>query len=161
MKSKGLPEAHAIHPNVTPLIDIVMCLIIFFMIVAKIGVTTGAEQMDLVETKLGKRIESFGNTLTVNVRRPIAAHLMDQPRITALVDRDSRELPLIDPAGQRVLLDVLRRFRQEGGTEFTLIIRPEKELEYRFLEPVLIVARDAGVLKIQFNTKQIERVVER
>ena len=30
--------------NVTPLIDVVMCLIIFFMLVAKIGVDTGADQ---------------------------------------------------------------------------------------------------------------------
>jgi biopolymer transport protein ExbD len=33
-----MPAAHATHPNVTPLIDIVMCLIIFYMLVAKIGV---------------------------------------------------------------------------------------------------------------------------
>ena len=30
--------------NVTPLIDIVMCLIIFFMLVARIGVDTGGDR---------------------------------------------------------------------------------------------------------------------
>ena len=47
MGKHHMPESHAAHPNVTPLIDVVMCLIIFFMLVAKIGVSTGAEKMEL------------------------------------------------------------------------------------------------------------------
>jgi len=41
MRGHKMPAAHATHPNVTPLIDIVMCLIIFYMLVAKIGVNMG------------------------------------------------------------------------------------------------------------------------
>ena len=37
MRRYHIPDSHGNHPNVTPLIDIVMCLIIFFMLVAKIG----------------------------------------------------------------------------------------------------------------------------
>ena len=36
-------ESHASHPNVVPLIDVVMCLIIFFMLVARIGVSSGED----------------------------------------------------------------------------------------------------------------------
>ena len=42
MKRK-IPESHVSHPNVVPLIDIIMCLIIFFMLVAKIGVNNGED----------------------------------------------------------------------------------------------------------------------
>ena len=41
MRRHKMPDAHADHPNVTPLIDVVMCLFIFYMLVAKIGVNTG------------------------------------------------------------------------------------------------------------------------
>src|SRR4051812_13718774 len=70
MKKRHMPESHAAHPNVTPLIDVVMCLIIFFMLVAKIGVTTGAVPMDLPQTVLGKKIEELKGTLTLNVTDP-------------------------------------------------------------------------------------------
>jgi hypothetical protein len=44
MSKRHIPESHAAHPNVTPLIDVVMVLIVFFMLVAKIGVSTGADE---------------------------------------------------------------------------------------------------------------------
>ena len=65
-KKKGMPHAHGSEVNVTPLIDVVMCLIIFFMLVAKIGVNTGAKAMDLPFSYLGKKIDDMGNTLTLN-----------------------------------------------------------------------------------------------
>ena len=66
---RGIQEIKEGNVNVTPLIDIVMCLIIFFMLVAKIGVTTGADSTIVPpETILGDKIEDIGNSLTLNVR---------------------------------------------------------------------------------------------
>src|SRR5271154_6701028 len=107
MKKRHIPEARSAHPNVTPLIDIVMCLIIFFMLVAKIGVTTGAEKMDIPESIKGNPITDMDNTLTLNVR-PGAA---DEPLVTALVqntagEHQQTELKLRDPiSGQNQLLN--------------------------------------------------------
>src|ERR1035438_6568944 len=50
MKKHSMPEVKEGNVNVTPLIDIIMCLIVFFMLVAKIGVTTGAEKIDIPTT---------------------------------------------------------------------------------------------------------------
>src|SRR5207248_3694060 len=98
--------------NVTPLIDVVMVLIVFFMLVAKIGVTTGAEQMDLPETITGNKIESMGNTLTLNVR----AGATSEPMVTALIDVNKVELKVVEPAtGKRQLLDALTYVRQQKG----------------------------------------------
>jgi biopolymer transport protein ExbD len=44
MRQHRMPAIREGGVNVTPLIDIVMCLIIFFMLVAKIGVDTGADR---------------------------------------------------------------------------------------------------------------------
>src|SRR5690349_10744388 len=108
MAKHHMPESHAAHPNVTPLIDVVMCLIIFFMLVAKIGVSTGAEPMELPETVLGMKIEQLGSSLIINVTdpnadmtdaagqkvmvpgsnppRPRKLRTVQEPRVTALVD---------------------------------------------------------------------------
>ena len=68
MRKHGMPEAHAAHPNVTPLIDVVMCLIIFYMLVAKIGVARGVDPaITLPASVQGLDIKDMGNTLILNV----------------------------------------------------------------------------------------------
>src|SRR5438045_3935816 len=133
MRRHGLPESHAAHPNVTPLIDVVMCLIIFFMLVAKIGVSTGADaKIDIPVSILGADLKDPGNALTLNVR----AGPTDQPLVTALVDsrsKDPQELKLIEPGGRRPLYEVLKRLRDgdpkhgiKANPEFKVIIRDDK-----------------------------------
>ncbi len=157
MKKHAMPEMKEGGVNVTPLIDIVMCLIIFFMLVAKIGVTTGAEAMDIPETILGAKIEDMGNTLTLNVRPSLTQS--DFPVVTALVKGQQQELRLVDPlTGQKPLLIVLKAMRA-ANTEFKVIIRGERQMQYRFLEPVLLTCAEAKVKNVNFNTKKVEGVV--
>src|SRR3954470_14599079 len=103
MRRHGLAESHAAHPNVTPLIDIVMCLIIFFMLVAKIGVTTGAEkEIDIPVSQLGFDIKQIGieSSVVLNIRE-----VAGQPFVTAIVESDGStsktgkpvELRVVDP----------------------------------------------------------------
>ena len=150
MKKHRMPEVKEGNVNVTPLIDIVMCLIIFFMLVAKIGVSTGAEQMDLPQTVLGAKIEDMGNTLTLNVRE---IHGVELPLITALVQGRQQELKLVDPTtGKRPLVEVLTAMRK-ANKDFKVIIRGAKDLPYRLLEPVLINCAEANVKNVNFNTR--------
>lgn len=161
MRRGGIPKMQHIHPNVTPLIDVVMCLIIFFMLVAKIGVSTGAEEMVIPATIIGRDIDDFGNTLTLNV---FPGATDDQPRITALVGGQMTELRVRDALGRPQLTQTLRLLRfgptmQPGGREdnpnFSLIIRAEEGLQYRFLEPVLMAAMEAQVRNVSFNTRKV------
>jgi biopolymer transport protein ExbD len=158
MKRRHLPHVHNAHPNVTPLIDIVMCLIIFFMLVAKIGVSTGAEKMDIPSSILGNRITDMDNTLTLNVR-PGA---LDEPQVTALIqnangEHKQTELSLRDPVtGQNQLLNTLKMYHDRND-QFKVIIRGEADMPYRFLSPVLIACADANVRNVNFNTKKVEQ----
>ena len=160
-----MPDIKEGGVNVTPLIDIVMCLIIFFMLVAKIGVDTGADQRISIPASLrGLDIKDKGNTLTLNVQQgPI-----DQPLVTALVDNVVQEIKLVDPVtSQKPLLNTLKRFRfghdlRAGGSkdstdnpEFKIIIRGEADMGYKFLEPVLITCAEAQVKNVNFNTRKI------
>src|SRR3954453_14703361 len=103
MKIRRMPDIKEGGVNVTPLIDVVMCLIIFFMLVAKIGVDTGADQRISIPSSLqGTDIKDMGNTLTLNVQPgPI-----DQPMVTALVGGVVQEVKLVDSAtGKKPLLN--------------------------------------------------------
>ena len=153
MGRRHIPESHASHPNVVPLIDVIMCLIIFFMLVAKIGVSTGAEEMDLPSSILGANIEDMGNTITLNVRPGPG----EEPMITTLVDGQTREVKLFENRGGtsvKPLLEVLKKFRAINPENAKVIIRGEETMPYRFLEPVLITCAEANVKNVNFNTKQ-------
>src|SRR3569832_514922 len=95
MRRRHIPESHGNHPNVTPLIDIVMCLIIFFMLVAKIGVSTGADQSITIPASiLGQELKDPGQALTLNVRPFVG----DEPMVTSNVEGGSQaqEIKLVD-----------------------------------------------------------------
>jgi biopolymer transport protein ExbD len=164
MRRRGIPEVHSTHPNVTPLIDVVMCLIIFYMLVAKIGVSTGADpSIEIPASVMGKDLKDLGNTLTLNVRE-----VADRPFVTALVDGSSRvpqEVKIVDPVtGKRPLREVLQRLRfgsdrKPGGLDanadnenFKIIIRGDRDMSYKALEPVLIACMEANVKDVNFNT---------
>jgi len=181
MRIRRMPDIKEGNVNVTPLIDIVMCLIIFFMLVAKIGVTTGAEQdIELPASTLGKEIKDIGagSSIVLNVRE-----VAGQPFVTALVEADGSvsktgkpvELKIADPlTGRRPLTEVLRRLRfgrdgRPGGSDenadnehLSVIIRGDKGVEdreprragltYGSLEPVLRACMEANVRNVDFST---------
>jgi biopolymer transport protein ExbD len=170
-----MPKVTEGSVNVTPLIDIVMCLIVFFMLVAKIGVTTGAEaEIDIPVTQLGLEMKQIGveSALVLNVRE-----LAGQPFVTALVEADGSisktgkpvELRVEDPVTHtRPLTEALKRLRfgrdgRPGGThenadnpEFKVIIRGDKAMSYSTLEPVLRACMEANVKNVNFNTKKAD-----
>jgi len=149
-----MPEIREGGVNVTPLIDIVMCLIIFFMLVAKIGVSTGADaNIQIPETILGANIDDMGNAITLNVRSGVG----DDPFVTALVLGEVRELKLVENRGGKLespLVNLLIELRQHNE-DFKVIIRGEKDMPYKYLEPVLSACSQANVAKVNFNTKVV------
>lgn len=175
MKRRGLAQPHVTHPNVTPLIDIVMCLVIFFMLVAKIGVETGADRtIEVPVSSLSRElVDSLSNTLILNVKEKKP---LDEPLVTGLVDGargQPQEIRVIDPTtGRRQLLEELRRMRygkdaRPGGAGanadndgFRVIIRGDKEMGYRFLEPVLVACAEANVTTVIYQTKSLNELVE-
>ena len=151
--------------NVTPLIDIVMCMIIFFMLVAKIGVDTGADRnIDIPTSILGTDIKDMGNTLVLNVVNGPTGVPDPQPIVTALVRGQMEELKLHDYYNGQVqdqLLNTLKLYRQGDpllkmapNPDFKVVIRGDRSLTFRFLAPVLMDCNLAHVRSFAFDTKQ-------
>jgi len=163
-----MPEMKEGGVNVTPLIDIVMCMIIFFMLVAKIGVNTGADpnikEADIPTAILGTDLHDMGNTLTLNVVNGPTQTAGAQPIVTAFVKGQWVELKLrTDMAGQTryPLRDTLALYREGDPSrgiapnpDFKVIIRGEKSLTYSFLSPVLVECDLARVKSFAFDTKK-------
>jgi len=145
----GMPEIKSGGVNVTPLIDIVMCLIIFFMLVAKIGLDTGSDRTVIVPASfLGVDLKDLGNTLTLNVANgPQLAGLSPEPAITWAFRGQQEELKVRSDAGGTVsypLYDMLM-YRKQNNPAFKVIIRADENTEYQFLQPVLAECTRAGV----------------
>jgi biopolymer transport protein ExbD len=166
-KGHKMPAAHGNEVNVTPLIDVIMCLIIFFMLVTKIGVSTGAKPMMLPESYLGKKIDNMGTAITLNLipigdLKEIEADRAEPTgvQVTALVDGFDRELPLQTGAGvsmTRPLRETLVAMKKHYGDELQVIIRADAKLTYQMIEPVLVECAKAGASNVNFNTKKGNR----
>jgi biopolymer transport protein ExbD len=154
MRRHHIPESHGNHPNVTPLIDIVMCLIIFFMLVAKIGVSTGADpSITIPASILGQELKDPGQALTLNVRPGVG----DDPMVTANVEGGSQaqEIKLIDTVtNTRPLLEILKKIKAQKP-DLKIIIRADEDMAYKYLQPVLITCVEAKVKNVNFNTKTV------
>jgi biopolymer transport protein ExbD len=163
-------ESHASHPNVVPLIDVIMCLIIFFMLVARIGVSSGEDpDIKIPFAALGREIKSLDNTLLLNVKE-----VAGRAEVTSQVDSSSgkgREtLVLEGGTNGRRLVDVLKRLRwgddlREGSSrpsakdnpDLKLIIRGDSDMNFGILQQVLLAAAEAKVTNLKFQTTQKER----
>ena len=92
MKRHSMPDMKEGGVNVTPLIDIVMVLIIFFMLVAKIGVSRGEdESIPLPSAILGVSLDSLSNTLTLNIHYNRSG---EEPLVSALINGTMKEIPV-------------------------------------------------------------------
>jgi biopolymer transport protein ExbD len=162
MSKHHIPDSHTAHPNVTPLIDIIMCLIIFFMLVARIGVTTGAQKIDIPSSAIGSKIKDMGNTLTLNIPDELRRDI-DVPVVTAFIsppgggEKALTNLSMQDPVtGQNQVLNVLKMYKSQNEN-FKVIIRARADLDWRYIAPVLDVCNEAGVRSINFNTKKVSK----
>ena len=153
MRRHHMPDIKEGGVNVTPLIDIVMVLIIFFMLVAKIGVSRGAdENIALPSTILGKKIDTFSDTLTLNIHWNKSG---DEPLLNTMIDNQKKELHITSHgASDEVLETVLQVFQKHFGDKASLIIRADRDLPYHQLEVVLTDAAKAGIAHVNYETKQ-------
>src|SRR3954469_12531534 len=151
-RKKGMPAVHGNEVNVTPLIDVVMCLIIFYMLVAKIGVSQGNEQMDLAKSYLGKQVDDLGNTLTLNLlpvgdmerikaKNEAERIAPSEMQVVALVDGERRDLPILKDLGggtiQHPLREVLVKMKARYKENFKVIIRADADLPFVLVQGAL------------------------
>ncbi len=137
MRKHSMPEMKEGGVNVTPLIDIVMCLIIFYMLVAKIGVANGIDPAIKNQPKsiIGGEIKDMGNTFTINIKKVnnVTIYTAMDPRQSTLESYDFDHL--------KELLIRLKKDRPE----LKAIVRADGDMLYGDINPVLFACAAAKV----------------
>lgn len=155
MRRHRMPDMKEGGVNVTPLIDIVMVLIIFFMLVAKIGVSRGEdESIPLPSAILGVSLDSLSNTLTLNIHYNRSG---EEPLVSALVNGEMKEVPVSKKyasGSESDLSVVLDGFHKSNGEKTNVILHADRDLPYSQLEQVLVPIAQAGILNVSYETKQ-------
>ena len=128
------------HINVTPLIDVVMCLIIFFLLVGRLASRQG-RPIDLPNTDVGD---------------PTAA-----PRLVVAVaaPADPGGQPEITLGGNPVAVTELAslvKARLGEPARGELAIRADRRLSWGQVRPVVEACRSAGLSSVRLVTERVE-----
>jgi len=133
MRLPRLGQSRSVDFNVTPLIDVVFLLIIFFLVSSHL-----AQQ----ETQLEFTLPSASSS-----REPDAQPV---PRVTINVLADGQ---LLLGSEKVVAIEISRRLqveRQETTQDLEVRIRADRRIAYRHIEPLLFACAKAQIWNVSF-----------
>jgi biopolymer transport protein ExbD len=149
-------QSHFEGINATPLIDVVMCLIIFFLIVGKLATDRGAA-VKLPESAAGAE-ERSRNVLVVTVARLPGAGVTANasPSRAAATWADLGVRVQLDGDDQRdsKSLEGAVRIRMAGSPELSVQVRADRDLPFGLIEPVLRACGNAGAKGVRFAAER-------
>jgi biopolymer transport protein ExbD len=119
--------------NLTPMIDVVFLLIIFFIVSNNMIQQDSAVQIDLPEAETGTLPqEQQTKRLTVSILSPgtiyVGVERMDQENLHRL----------------------LTECRKDWGEESEIRIRTDKNVAYSEIKPILQMAAECGIINVSF-----------
>lgn len=124
----------ASHVNVTPLIDVVMCLIIFYLMVGHLAAGRSSS-VNLPSSTTGRPADRAG-PIVINVVAP---------------DEGATE-PILLIGEERVMQSQLTKILQdmsEISPNAEVQIRADRTLSYGKVAPILTACRDAGLVSVK------------
>jgi biopolymer transport protein ExbD len=125
--------------NMTPMIDVVFLLIIFFLVSSHLARREQRLEMPLPEAATGQKLDEDGPAqLTVQVLADGTLYLA------------GRKVP---PAE---LADLLAERRQVHGAVLAVRVRADRQVPYRHLEPVLVACSRAGIWNVSYVVQRRE-----
>lgn len=127
--------------NLTPLIDIVFQLIVFFMVVSQV-ITVEREPMDLPSPQESQaEVKEIPARIIINVFSDPEGNIT-KIKVNAHIIRDVSELGEF----------LKRQVMIEGGFQ-DVILRAEKDLRFGQIKGLMQVISDAGISKLNISTK--------
>ena len=149
MARKAIQPMQDEHVNVTPLIDVVMCLIIFFLLVGQMAKEEAIGDVKIPKARTSMEMVDSEGRLIVSVRAksdpqdPTAKIGTVMPEVYVR----GKEVPMVR------LTDVLR-LEKRDNKDLRLALRADSCLSYEFIAPVLISCAQANISSINFATLQ-------
>ena len=149
MAKRGIAPMHDEHINVTPLIDVVMCLIIFFMICGKLVKddvnkdVTVPKALDTPQELTGDLSGRLIINLVPNAEGPHNA-VNIQPQVIVR----GKKLETLNS-----LIPYLRDEKRKSPN-IRVVLRADEELPYEHIAPVLVACAMADIKSVHFSTRQ-------
>lgn len=134
MKIPTRKREQGLRFNVTPLIDIIFLLIIFFLAASHFVRSETAEAVELPSATQGKDEEDQRTSrLIVTITADLEFKVADE----------SVELSVVE--------EMILRGREESKDAFELRIRADEAVPYAIVEPIMLAAARAGVVDVKFG----------
>jgi len=122
--------------NLTPMIDVVFLLIIFFIVSNNMIQQDNAIAVELPEAKAGALPqEQQKKRLTISIPQPDTLYVGTQP-----VDKAS-------------LARIISECRKDWGEETEIRIRTGKDVSYGEIKPILKMAAETGIIHVSFAVR--------
>lgn len=149
---KGPPKATSMELNLAPMVDVIMCMLIFFMLATKL-VQRESSRIDLPLALAAKSTElaDLGSRFVINVRNVGADEAgASGSEVEYVVFERSVALPeLINLLGT-----VAKRAATDSGGEVNCVIRADKTVPYRHVEAVMVACAKAQIRNLTFSALQ-------
>jgi biopolymer transport protein ExbD len=136
----SFPRRGQVGINMTPMIDVVFLLIIFFLLSSHLVKQEAQMDLPLPAADSGEEPDSQSQRLTLNVTA-------EGTLLLAGRHVDPAELP-----------DRLRQARAEHGDDVEVRIRSDRRVPYRAISPILLACARAGLWKVTFGVFRTEDV---
>lgn len=133
MKTPSSIDRRALGFNMTPMIDVVFLLIIFFLLSSHLARQETQPKLPLPEAQSG-------------VQDPADA----TPRVVVNVHADGTVMLLGKDVSAEQLQAQLAARRDRQGDELQLRIRCHRDVPYHYVKPVMLAATHAGIWNVQF-----------
>ncbi|MBS0205409.1 MAG: biopolymer transporter ExbD [Planctomycetes bacterium] len=119
--------------NITPLIDVVFLLIIFFLVASHFIRNEQVEQVELPVATQGKDDEDAANRIVITVATDQRLMLGSKE---ATLDEIERRIQFVA--------------EEHGASDTEIRIRADRSVPYSVVEPLLLAAARIGVSKVRF-----------
>lgn len=149
------PQPTGMSLNLAPMVDVMMCLIIFFLLASKL-VQFEQHPVDLPWAVAAKEVTSqdLGQRVTINVRPALDGS--DQTAEYVVADWDGKRFieRLLQPEEINAILRVRAARAAAAGQELRCVIRADQNVQYQHVETVLRACGLAKISNIVFSANK-------
>lgn len=140
MRVPTLLQSGEVGFNMTPMIDVVFLLIIFFLVSSHLAKQEAQMDLALPVAESGEESNDQARRLTLNVTSEgtlsLAGRTLDRVR----------------------LQERLGTAREEHGDDLEIRIRSDRSVPYRSISPIMLACARAGIWKVTFSVYRPEDV---
>ena len=157
MRPPSMSQSGGMSINMTPMIDVVFQLIVFFTATSTFVNSEFGKKVDLPNAEKGRDrdLSSLKKKITVNI--------VDRQKADPNASRNSRPgfdvfvgASPITPARFQAILKA--ELAERSAEELEVQFRADRSAPYRIVEPLLLACAKAGVWQVSFAVKPAERV---